>query len=293
MYEFHSYIVLLCSINNLLLVDSLQPSITINTRKSFERVQTPTHQQERVHEAPPGLRDLPGTGSDLEEYCIIESSKHTNKGAPVNPMPQKPNDEDNPALKSEETDDLGQPYITKFSDNYLSDYCIVEKPSSRDLGVSLLDFFPVSHVILNNVDWSLTVVNIGLCVMIYSFQPSNPNTDIKVCIITYVHMYIGMLVVCMNAYYSKSFAELFEITRKSLSKYQSKHYHVITRYIRVITANSTIVFVWIQTPPLSPILFQMRKHKMLLKYNATDMLHFQKIQFSLHGQMIAVETNCQ
>ena len=46
-----------------------------------------------------------------------------------------------------------------------------------------LAYFPVSHVILNTVDWSLTVTNDGLCVMIYSFQPSKPVTPIKVCII--------------------------------------------------------------------------------------------------------------
>ena len=173
---------LLCSINNPLLADSLQPSITIDTQKSFERVQTATHQQERG-----SSRDLPDTDeltSHLEEYCIIESPNHNN--TPVNPMPHQPNDEDNLALNSGETDDFGQLYITKFSDGYLSDFCIVEKPSSSDLGVPVLDFFPVSHVILNNVDWSLTVVNIGLCVMIYSYQLSNPSTDIKVCIITYV-----------------------------------------------------------------------------------------------------------
>ena len=46
-----------------------------------------------------------------------------------------------------------------------------------------LAYFPVSHVILNTVDWSLIVANDGLCVMIYSFQPSKPVTPIKVCII--------------------------------------------------------------------------------------------------------------
>ena len=46
-----------------------------------------------------------------------------------------------------------------------------------------LAYFSVSHVILNTVDWSLIVANDGLCVMIYSFQPSKPVTPIKVCII--------------------------------------------------------------------------------------------------------------
>ena len=186
---------ILCSINNF--AGSLQPSITINTRKSFERIQTGTHQQEKVL-------------SYLEEYYIIEASNDNNNGAPVDSPPHQPNDEDNPALNSEETDGFEQPYTTKFSDNYLADYCIVELLSSKDLGVSLLDFFPVTHVILNNVDWSLTVVNIGLCVMIYSFQLSNPNNDIKVCIITYVlYAFVLPVYVRVSRIIGKSISWLF------------------------------------------------------------------------------------
>jgi len=70
------------------------------------------------------------------------------------------------------------------------EFVIIDLPSPDDLidsdtapvEVPVSEYFPVSHVILNSIDWSLTVVNVGLCIMIYSFQPSKPNTTIKVCI---------------------------------------------------------------------------------------------------------------
>ena len=96
--------------------------------------------------------------------------------------------EHNPALNNENMNEHGQRYTTTCAVDHLSEFCIIERPWSRDLDVPALDFFPVSHIILNNVDWSLTVVNIGLCVMIYSYQLSMPDTDIKVCACTYMHM---------------------------------------------------------------------------------------------------------
>ena len=158
----------------------MQPSITIDARQSFERIQ-----------AVPS-RDFPDTdesyitlSSDSHECYIIEPSNPSINSAPVDPTPHQETDKAaNPEVNNEETNDFGQPYTITISDDDLSEYCVVELPSSDDLGVPALNFFPVSHIILNDVDWSLTVVNIGLCVMIYSYQLSNPNIDIKVC--TYI-----------------------------------------------------------------------------------------------------------
>lgn len=63
----------------------------------------------------------------------------------------------------------------------LNGFEIIEWDDAIASTVPISEYFPVSHVILNNTDWSLTVVNVGLCVMLYTFQPSNPNTTVKVC----------------------------------------------------------------------------------------------------------------
>ena len=75
----------------------------------------------------------------------------------------------------------------------LDDFVIIELPSPQDtvdegvpVEVPVSEYFPVGHVILNSVDWSLTVINAGLCVMIYSFQPSRPSGTIKVCTCYYI-----------------------------------------------------------------------------------------------------------
>jgi len=69
--------------------------------------------------------------------------------------------------------------------NTVDDYVIVDLPSPAsidDTSSSSLssDFFPVSQVLLNPNDMTMCVVNIGLCVMIYSFQPANTSATIKV-----------------------------------------------------------------------------------------------------------------
>ena len=84
-----------------------------------------------------------------------------------------------PVVTSPNTDNSEQPYLTTISN--LPEFYIIEFPSSSDLGLPKSDFFPVSHVVLNSVDLSLTVANVGLCVMIYSFLPSKPTTTVKVC----------------------------------------------------------------------------------------------------------------
>jgi len=68
----------------------------------------------------------------------------------------------------------------------VDDYVIVDLPSpaTKDDTSSSLpssEFFPVSQVLLNPNDMSMCVVNIGLCVLLYSFQPTNTST-IKVCV---------------------------------------------------------------------------------------------------------------
>ena len=101
-------------------------------------------------------------------------------------MSHQPTRQDtDPTVSTEETCDFGTPYITSISDHdFKKDdgFLVAELPSSSDLGLASTKFFPVSQLILNTVDWSLTVVNYGLCVMIYSFQPIS---EIKVC--TYMH----------------------------------------------------------------------------------------------------------
>ena len=84
-----------------------------------------------------------------------------------------------PETKSQEANDSEQPYMTTISN--LPEFYIIEFPSSSYFGMPKSDYFPVSHMVLNSVDLSLTVANIGLCVMIYSFLPSKPTTAVKVC----------------------------------------------------------------------------------------------------------------
>ena len=102
---------------------------------------------------------------------------------PVKPSEteQTPNENAHAVTEGKET---GKPQ--KSPD--LDDFVIIELPSPQDavdegvpVEVPVSEYFPVGHVILNSVDWSLTVINAGLCVMIYSFQPSRPSGAIKVC----------------------------------------------------------------------------------------------------------------
>ena len=81
----------------------------------------------------------------------------------------------------------------------LEEFVIIDMPppSSGDTvdevipaEVPVSEYFPVAHVILNSTDWSLTIVNVGMCVMIYSFQSSRPSTAIKVCKKYCVHMHM-------------------------------------------------------------------------------------------------------
>lgn len=63
----------------------------------------------------------------------------------------------------------------------LDGFSVIEWDDAIESVVPMSEYFPVSHVILNDTDWSLTVINVGLCVMLYTFQPSKPKASVKVC----------------------------------------------------------------------------------------------------------------
>ena len=127
---------------------SLEPSITISTRKSFQKI--PTSPDKRTPTKP--TVTTPVTPKPLHA---------SNKNADF-------------VVDREDMEESEQPYT--FISPDFPEFLMIELPSPEEL----TEYFPVSHVILNNVDWSLTVVNDGLCVMIYSFQPSKPSTAVKV-----------------------------------------------------------------------------------------------------------------
>ena len=109
---------------------------------------------------------------------------------PVKPEPQQVASEGARVVsESKETDKSQQPSApTPGVDD---DFVIIDMPSSVEdttdaavpVEVPVSEYFPVAHVVLNSVDWSLTIVNNGLCVMIYSFQSSKPTTAVKVCVV--------------------------------------------------------------------------------------------------------------
>ena len=68
----------------------------------------------------------------------------------------------------------------------VDDYVIVDLPSpvvnddDSSNRVPPSEFFPVSHVVLNPDDLTMCVVNIGLCVMLYSFQSAQMSPTVRV-----------------------------------------------------------------------------------------------------------------
>ena len=79
---------------------------------------------------------------------------------------------------SKELDKYKQLCIINSPD--LDSFDIIEWDDAITSVVPMSEYFPVSHVILNDTDWSLTVINVGLCVMLYTFQSCKPSTAIKV-----------------------------------------------------------------------------------------------------------------
>ena len=136
-----------CIIQSLVTV-SLEPSITISTRKSFQKILTS-----------PDKRTATKVTAAVAPEPLYASNKNAHFVA--------------------DSEDMDEPYT--FISPDFPEFLMIELPSPDEL----MEFFPVSHVILNDVDWSLTVVNDGLCVMIYSFLPSRPTTAIKVICVPY------------------------------------------------------------------------------------------------------------
>ena len=194
------------SMSNPFLTGSLQLSITIDTLEWFGRV----HHEGEMHQMP--SRDPAQLLGQQQETLQTASATAVGiNSAPVDLMPCQPTNMSTylsvnreqtddpmqpyvtdidgflivdlpptyPETKSQEANDSEQPYMTTISN--LPEFYIVEFPSSSYFGMPKSDYFPVSHMVLNSVDLSLTVANIGLCVMIYSFLPSKPTTAVKVC----------------------------------------------------------------------------------------------------------------
>ena len=152
--------------------------VTPEKEKTPTRESTPDRHQNKTPQA--------NDAKVLPSPAATASANNT----PVKPAEtqQSPSDNTHVVAGSKETEKPSEPSPD------LDEFVIVELPSSQDavgeavpVEVPVLDYFPVSHVTLNNVDWSLTVVNVGLCVMIYSFQSSRPNNAIKVCNFVYVY----------------------------------------------------------------------------------------------------------
>ena len=136
-----------CIIQSLVTV-SLEPSITISTQQSFQKI--------------PTSPDKKGTAAAPEPLYTSNNNAHF-------------------VASSEEMDESQQPYNTFANTGFPES--LMNRLSSP---YEVTEYFPVSHVILNDIDWSLTVVNDGLCVMIYSFLQSKPTTAVKVCTVHYV-----------------------------------------------------------------------------------------------------------
>ena len=124
-----------------------------------------------------------------ENTSTVAESKEVEK-------PQKPS----PAVSPDPDEFVIIDMPVPSSDDAVDEAIPVEVPVS--------EYFPVAHVILNSTDWSLTIVNVGMCVMIYSFQPSRPNTAIKVCKNYCVHTYICIV------YHITNFQEIFYVVTK-------------------------------------------------------------------------------
>ena len=152
--------------------------ITPEKEKTPTREGTPSSDQHHRNKMPQ---------ADDSKVPSSPSGTASADNTPVKPpeSQQALNENSHAVAESKDTEKPQGPSITPD----LDDFVIIEIPSSQDavdegipVEVPVSEYFPVGHVTLNSVDWSLTVINVGLCVMIYSFQPSRPNAAIKVCV---------------------------------------------------------------------------------------------------------------
>ena len=185
--------------DNPFLTGSLHLCLTINTLEWFERVyqeqgstQSPRQHQATVQSASATVIGINTATVDLMPRPLTDVSTYVSVNREETDDFVQPYVTDvdgflmvdlpssvHPAVKSPKTDNSEQPYMTTISN--LPEFYIIEFPSFSKLGLPKSDYFPVSHVVLNSVDLSLTVANVGLCVMIYTFLPSKPSTAVKVC----------------------------------------------------------------------------------------------------------------
>lgn len=172
----------------------ISATATSPTRTTHPAIVTPEKGKTPTKEVAPSSDQQHKTPQDDNTEVIPSSPTSTSAGnTPVKPEPHH-KDVHTPTANTRESGDQHKDAAEiKETEQPLSpgsdDFVVIDLPSSDDLvdtdttpvEVPVSEYFPVSHVILNSVDWSLTVANVGLCVMIYSFQPSKPYTAIKVC----------------------------------------------------------------------------------------------------------------
>ena len=155
--------------------------VTPEKEKTPTRETTPSSDQHHKNKTP--------QAKVLSSPAVTPSADNTPVKA--SETQQTPNENENVVAENKETEKPQKSSVTPD----LDDFVIIEIPSSQDavdegvpVEVPVSEYFPVGHVILNSVDWSLTVINVGLCVMIYSFQPSRPTAAVKVCLV-YAYQY--------------------------------------------------------------------------------------------------------
>ena len=136
---------------------------------------------------PPADQQQKTPQDDKTKKTPTSVASTSTSNTPVKPESQQPASEGTHVVsESKGTDKSQQPSVP--SPDVDDDFVIVERPPPEDVTdtvapveVPVSEYFPVAHVTVNSTDWSLTVVNVGLCLMIYSFHPSRPVTAIKVC----------------------------------------------------------------------------------------------------------------
>ena len=169
---------------------SIQLAMTISTMESFTR--TPTAQSSSPTSPSNISASLAAIATDISPPPPTKSTSPVSQTMP----PQSTDTGMSPANTERRKTWSGNGKNSELTMSTVDDYIIVDLPSpatkdDTSSRVPSSEFFPVSQVILNPDDLSMCVVNIGLCVMLYSFQPAQTGAAIKVsvyiCHTLYIH----------------------------------------------------------------------------------------------------------
>ncbi|XP_065907134.1 syntaxin-binding protein 5-like isoform X2 [Dysidea avara] len=157
---------------------SIQLAMTISTMESFTR--TPTAQSSSPTSPSNISASLAAIATDISPPPPTKSTSPVSQTMP----PQSTDTGMSPANTERRKTWSGNGKNSELTMSTVDDYIIVDLPSpatkdDTSSRVPSSEFFPVSQVILNPDDLSMCVVNIGLCVMLYSFQPAQTGAAIK------------------------------------------------------------------------------------------------------------------